>query len=123
MEGSGRQVRRMGGVECFPGDQAKFKGNTMANREPLKIATNVQSTNGPRSRATTRAKMFCTRCIACLRSLATFHTTLSALHRPGKGAAGSKNQFQKVLKTSQVLLCHGVGGTWGAGKAREGHET
>jgi len=31
----------MGNVECFPGDQAEFKGNTMANRQPMKITTNV----------------------------------------------------------------------------------
>jgi len=31
----------MGSVECFPGDQAEFKGSRMANGQPVKIATNV----------------------------------------------------------------------------------
>jgi len=31
----------MGVEECFPGDQSEFKGNTTANGQPVKIATNV----------------------------------------------------------------------------------
>ena len=31
----------MGGVKCFPGDKAEFKGNRIANRQPVDIGTNV----------------------------------------------------------------------------------
>jgi len=31
----------VGGVERFPGDEAEFNGNRMANGQPVKIATNV----------------------------------------------------------------------------------
>ena len=33
----------MGGVECFPGGQAEFKGNTTANRQPVKIAIRIET--------------------------------------------------------------------------------
>ena len=37
-----RQVERLRGMKCFPGGETQFAGNTMTNREPMKIATNVQ---------------------------------------------------------------------------------
>ena len=89
-------------MKCFPGDPTEFKSNTIANRQPVKIARMANELTVQSACATMHTKMFCT--LQWFNSVFLHNT--STVDQPNL-------QPSSIFGVSSLLLTLGIFNTWG----------